>query len=67
MKTFEDFTSALLAHGVTKCPIEPEEYFELMHSGIGFDGAVSVTVDVAAGFDPGDAWVHYVNGLIKGH
>ena len=63
--TYEDLQRDMASRGFMETPITQEEYSEIVDSGVGHVGAVSIALDVASGFSMHGAWQAYVEDLIE--
>ena len=62
---YKDLQSDLASRGLTYCPITESEYYEVIYFGLGFEGAVSVALDVNSGFKFDSACIAAIESLIK--
>lgn len=65
VKSYADLQCELAARGLIYCPITEQEFESLMCEGFGITGAVSVALDVHAGFSFLRASLIYLNDTIE--
>ena len=65
MTDYVELQRELASRGLVGCPISECEFIELVNSGISYDGALSVALDVACGFSYHEAWESYVEDLVQ--
>ena len=62
---YSDLQKDMAQRGFVFTPISEEEYNGIINSGLGYEEAISIALDVACGIRMHDAWEACLNNLIK--